>query len=238
MNINKIIEDTDATLYSILSQSKWTIQQHNLYKVISRHTKNYEHKNNKYESTDDKQIIISNLLNQQWYKNSSTKPYFSVLFNDMKLDTHSSYVDDQCVNFSLTISFPKFKFCASYYRNKINSCTNFYVFFENGNTKAYMCLYSSLIGSSVQQELASIKIPETSKIYKCIGIDTGNVKQFDLVCFFSEIMFYYDLSGEVGNTQISYKSTQTLSDLVGLYSSYLLTEIESKHKKFIYSKIV
>ena len=224
MNINKVIEDTDATLYSILSQSKWTIQQHNLYKIISRHVSNYENKNKKYESSDDKQIIINNLLNQHWYKISSTKPYFSILFNDMKLDNHSSYSDDQCTNFSLAISFNKFKFFASYYRNKINGYTNYYVFFENNSMKAYMCLYSSMTGS----DLASIKIPETSKIYKCIQIDTDNIKQFDLVCFFSEIMFYYDLSGEVGNTRISYKSTQTLNDLINMYSLYLLNENKNK----------
>lgn len=224
MNINKIIEDTDATLYSILSQSKWTIQQHNLYKIICRHVSNYENKNKKYESTDDKQIIINNLLNQHWYKISSTKPYFSILFNDMKLDSHSSYSDDHCTNFSLEISFSKFKFHACYYRNKINACTNFYVFFENNSIKAYMCLYSSIAGSAVKSELESIKMPETAKIYKCIQIDTENIKQFDLVCFFSEIMFYYDLSGEVGNTQISYKSTQTLNELINMYSIYLLNE--------------
>lgn len=227
---DKFIKTLDTSLYQELNISpKWTIQQHNIFKIIKRYYNNYKSKDAKYETNDDRAIITNNLLSQYWYKLCNIKQYLSILFDSMTLKEHSYCNNAHCVNLTLVLHFASTNFTlnAVYHRNKINNCINYYIYFENGSEggagkKAYLCLYTSLFNQQAPKEVTSIKVPEFPKIYEILETSEDTFKQFDMVCFFSEIVFFYDESGEIANTPFSYGSSENLNTLIRVYSEYLL----------------
>ena len=225
-NLNALIKDVDGSINIILSHQLWSVQQHNTYKMLQMYVNNYKLYDKKYELRDDIEIIRSNLLSQYWYQKCNIKSALTFLFDSMMLTDYYFINNNHCINLNLTIEFDKFNLNVSYYNNKINSCTNFYVFFENNKTKnrAYLCYYGYSLKNTPSQDLIKLKIPEFSKIYIVTDINSDILKQFDLLCFFSEIIFYYDESGKVGDCQISYSSDKTLNQLIENYTKFLLKQ--------------
>jgi hypothetical protein len=224
--INALIKDINESINTILTHQIWSVQQHNTYKMLQTYVNNYKLNDKKYELRDDIEIIRSNLLSQFWYQKCNIKSALTFLFDSMMLSDYYFTDNKQCINLNLTIEFDKFSLNVSYYNNKINNCTNFYVFFENNNTKnrAYLCYYGYALKNVPSNDLVKLKIPEFSKIYTVTDINSDILKQFDLLCFFSELIFYYDESGKVGDCQISYSSDKSLNQLIENYTKFLLKQ--------------
>lgn len=224
-----LVKDFESTLQLVLSKNTWTREQHNLYKIVKTYSDNYEKENKKYETRDDIDIIRNNLISQYWYKVCTIKPALNILFDSMSLETFSYSSNEHAINYILVMNFDKFNLSISFYKNKKNECINYYIYFENFETKnkAYLCYYTKALKFTPSKELLALKIPEFDKIYQVTDISPSIFTQFDLVCFFSEIIFYYDESGEIGNINMTYSVSQSLNQLISTYTKHLMKKINS-----------
>ena len=221
------ISNMEKTLSTLLSSSSgkndmksWSQEQHNIYKMIKSYVVLYEKVDKKYESLDDITIIRSNLSLLDWYKYSSSKPVLNIIFDSMKLLNYDYSNNHQSHNYVLELDFFNFSLNVSYYLNKNSECTNYYVYFENNKTneRAYLCFYSKMLKHTASKDLLDLQIPEFNKIYKVTGLDKDIYNQFEILALFSEIIFYYDETGTIGDVRMNHKVSATLNDIIKIYT--------------------
>lgn len=222
-NIKNTFTLFEKTVNNLFDCNEWTSFQNKAYVKMKHIIENFQEDSKKYEIKDDKLIIRNNLKDQIWFTYSKTKPIISQLLDCMSLIHYIFNDSDFCTNFYLVISFGKFNLHACLYKNKINNFLNHYIFFENHKKiKAYLTYYHYSMGTSINEDLKKLKVPEFEKIYDVIGMSDQILSQYDLLNFFSEVIMYYDESQIIGDVQISHNFSLSLNQLTERYKIFII----------------
>lgn len=213
-------KDVYRQLVSIFNVKEWTQVQSETYQNLKHYVDNYHEEYRRFELRDDKQIITTNFKDQLWYNYSRSKPIISQWINRMKLIHYAFHKDSTCLLFNLIVSFDSFLVGGCLYRNTITECVNCYIYVEKPQTleRAYLTYYVSV---NAQEHSHQHKVPEFDRIYQIICLDQTLLSQFDLLSFLSEIVMYYDQSGQIGEQPIGQGITYTINQIVSRYNTHL-----------------
>lgn len=222
-SINQLLVDT-------FNVKEWSHTQIEVYRLIQQFTQSFKEDYRRYDLRSDKCAIRDNFKDQTWFACSRCKPIISQWIDRMKLVHYGYDQTSTCLHFNLTMSFDQFILVGGLYKNEAIGCLNFYIYVESTNhCRAYLTLYNQwpkvkrpVRGAVMElEEPNAHKIPEFDQIYQIIGLSSSMVTQSDLLCFFSEIIMYYDVSGSVGQIPINNTVPYTIDQLSHRLNAYL-----------------
>lgn len=230
MSIDSVVS-LEKSLSETIRPEYWTSLNHQCYQMVKDYAQYYQKKNRQYESTEDKRIIRGNLNEQDWFKHSKVKPVMSQLLDQMTLNHYSFDQNDFFINLMVIISFQTFNVNVCLYKNKVNHFTNYYISFTKPipklknqtpaksaksakSSRAYMAYFIEAMGTVPTENMKMVKLPELEKIYQITGLSPHDFNPSDLLCFFSEIILYYDDSEILGDLQIGNYVSISLNQII------------------------
>ena len=224
----------------ILNSNKWTEKQMDFYNLLRNKISQYQHHVQDFELLQDKEDIINNIKEQSWYIHSQYKTILSSLLSEIEIESYQYQNREGIIQTNLCVKFTKSKFrLYAYYnldkRNESNlsktaqsnlnqssriikgkfikykknhHLLQFYVYLEDFDQvkRLYLAYNDNLNTLHLNKNL---KLPQLDDIFTLIKTGTY-ISKIELLKLFTEIILYYDESGQLTQTHIGVSYPITL----------------------------
>jgi hypothetical protein len=182
---------------------RWSNLQLDSYVIIKEYCDNDYKKYLLNRVIKDKSIILSNIKLEKWYAQCPVKSFLSTNLSQYSIEDYNIEKNSSVQTFDLVLKFSRYYLHCNFYKNITHDLSNFFIFFENNNNRAYLA-------NNVDKKLI---VPEFSKIYKIVETDHYLLPQLYLLCFYLDLLNYYDSFSFIKNTPFG-RNELTFSSLI------------------------
>lgn len=234
----------EGNMRSIFREQKWTNYHDKLYRLFEYYLENYRTHQMQYCSREDIKMIRLRLNDQLWFQKSKVKLILTGYLDRLKIKHYylnkrpettedvgatvkvagapDLYIHNH-IDFQLQLDFGRFQVFVNYLAHADSHLVNFYIYFcdPKNATIGYLTCYTRASGLDPNNARKNLKMPDFSKIYKVLDTTDQILPQFELLSFFSEIIFYYDEYKAIGNCPIAHAvPIVSLNQLIEKYNTY------------------
>ena len=211
MNLAKIGQAIDGILDR---DQAWTKHEHDFYQMIVNKAARYQKRAKAYKlNSHDKEHILNNIREQQWFQVSAHKSVILNLVKGMDIDLYQYSANAQRTELKLRIKFQGGVFFNVKYLRTAKSVQSF-VYFSGlcgGNkVRGNLCYLDTTNNLEQQKEL---KLPDYDQIFGLINNRQRRLDRFDIVHLASELIMYYDTQAELAGVNMGQNYPISLIEL-------------------------
>ena len=189
----------------------WKNREFELYKVLENKVKKYQNKSRTYQvSKIDKQDILANIKEQQWFDSCRVKSVIGTMIKTMDVIENVHQQDSSQIRLDLRLGFNGVHFVINYL--KTQKLIKYFVYFENPEKqkRGYICYLDTTDKNKI------LNLPDYESINSVLSGDMCRMNQVDIIHLAAELLIYYDETGQISKAHIGVKYPVSLTYLASV----------------------